>query len=368
MTIQAWDYREEYKVLREEILAAVDGVFSAGQLVLGPNVKAFEKEFAAYCDVMHGVGVNSGTDALVIALKALGIKNGDEVITVPNTAVPTVSAIVAAGGVPVFVDVDEETALMNVSAPPDVLSPRTRFVIPVHLYGQCVDMDAVLAFSKRHGLAVIEDCAQSLGATYKGRQAGSMGDMAVFSFYPTKNLGAYGDGGMITTNNAALAERATRLRMYGMAGEYRAIEHGYNSRLDEIQAAILRVKMKYLGGWLSKRRQLAAQYQDHLASSGLKLPMVAPNNQHTYHLYVARHKNRTMVLDELKGRGLKLGINYPHPIHLMPAYAELGYQEGDFPVSENLAAEVFSLPIYPTIQDGDFIQIVEMLQQVCLNK
>lgn len=364
MTIRAWDYRLEYAAIREEILAAVDSVFSSGQLMLGPNVAAFEAAFAGYCSVAHGVGVNSGTDALVLALKALGLEAGDEVLTVTNTAVPTVSAIVSAGGIPGFVDVDPETCLMQVQALSSALTPRTRFIVPVHLYGQCVDMDPLLDIARANGLRVVEDCAQAAGAEYKNHKAGTMGDAAAFSFYPTKNLGTYGDGGMIVTNDADTAERARRLRMYGMAGEYRALEHGYNSRLDEVQAAILLVKLRYLDEWLERRRELAALYNNRLSSTGLTLPVVSVNNQHTYHLYVVRHQQRDTIIAALKERGVGIGINYPYPIHTMPAYKNLSYGEGDLPVSEQLTKQVFSLPLYPTMSDRDLSMVGEHLAEI----
>ena len=364
MTIRTWDYRQEYAAIREEILAAVDSVFSSGQLMLGPNVAAFETAFANYCGVAHGVGVNSGTDALVLALSALGLEAGDEVLTVTNTAVPTVSAIVSVGGIPKFVDVDPDTCLMNTQKLTSALTPKTRFIVPVHLYGQCVDMDPLLDFAKTNDLKVVEDCAQAAGAQYKGRIAGTMGDAAAFSFYPTKNLGAYGDGGMIVTGDPDVSERARRLRMYGMAGEYRSLEHGCNSRLDEVHAAILLVKIGHLEGWLQRRRELAALYNSRLSSTGLALPVEATGNRHTYHLYVVRHQQRDAIIGALKERGITVGVNYPYPIHRMPAYKNLGYDEGDLPVSEQLAKEIFSLPLYPTMPDQDLNKVSDQLEKI----
>jgi dTDP-3-amino-2,3,6-trideoxy-4-keto-D-glucose/dTDP-3-amino-3,4,6-trideoxy-alpha-D-glucose/dTDP-2,6-dideoxy-D-kanosamine transaminase len=362
--IRTWDYRQEYASIRDEILEAIDQVFQSGQLILGPNVVAFESAFADYCGRTYGVGVNSGTDALFLALKALDIKEGDEVLTVTNTAVPTVSAIVSAGGIPRFVDVDLQTGLMDVEALLPALTPRTRFIVPVHLYGQCVDMNPLLDFAKSNGLKVVEDCAQATGSTYKSRKAGMMGDAAAFSFYPTKNLGAYGDGGMIVTDDLKIAERARKLRMYGMANEYRSLEHGINSRLDEVHAAILLIKLKYLDQWIEKRRQLAALYDNLLSGSGLALPVESSGNSHTYHLYVVRHQQRDAVVSALKELGLSIGINYPHPIHMMPAYKNLGYVEGDLPVSEQLAKEIFSVPLYPTMPDQDVHSISDMLVEI----
>ena len=257
MSIQVWSYLDEYRELREDILAEVDRVFQSGRLILGDNVSNFEQSMATWCGVRHGVGVNSGTDALFLGLKALGIRDGDEVITVANTAVPTVSAIVSAGGVPRFVDIDPDTYLMDVRQLADALTPATRAVLPVHLYGQCVDMQPLMAFAGKHDLKVLEDCAQSTGALYQGKKAGSLGHMSAFSFYPTKLLGGYGDGGMVLCDEEAMSDKLKSLRMYGMTGTYYAEEHGYKSRLHEVQAAILALKLKHMARWLDRRRHLA---------------------------------------------------------------------------------------------------------------
>ena len=352
MGIYVWSYLEEYSQLRDEILAEVDKVFSSGRLILGDNVSGFEQAMAGYCDTGYGVGVNSGTDALFLALKALGLKDGDEVITVANTAVPTVSAIVSAGGVPRFVDIDRDTYLMNTQQLEEVLGPRTKAILPVHLYGQCVDMDSVMSFANEHELKVLEDCAQCTGALYKGRKSGSLGHVSAFSFYPTKLLGGYGDGGMVLTGDEAMSEKLKSLRMYGMRGTYYAEEHGYNSRLDEVQAAILNMKLKHLDEWISRRRQLAAQYQSALADI-LTLPVEAKDNYHAYYVYVVRHPDRDKIIERLGKKEIYLNISYPWPISVMRGYSRLGYVKGDLPVTEAAAGEIFSLPMYPQLTDNE---------------
>jgi aminotransferase EvaB len=362
MTIRGWDYRREYEAEREEILAGIDKVLRSGSLVLGPGVKAFEEAFAAWLGVAQGIGVNSGTDALFLALKALGIGPGDEVITVANTAIPTVSAIVATGAAPKFVDIDPATYLMDASLLAAAVTPRTRCIVPVHLFGQCVEMATVTAAARQHGLRVVEDCAQCHGASQAGRKAGSMSDAAIWSFYPTKVLGTYGDGGMVTTGDAAIAQRVRRLRMYGNEGTYYAVEHGYNSRLDELHAEILLRKLPRVEGYIERRRQLAARYGEQLAGSGLTLPAVAPGNGHVFHQYVVRHRDRDAILRKLAAQDIHLGVHYPWPIHAMKAYAGLGAKEGDLPHTEAAAKEIFSLPMYPTLADAEQDQVCQALR------
>jgi aminotransferase EvaB len=351
MGIQFWDYRAEYEQEREDILAAVDLVMRSGRLILGPSVSSLEQELAAYCGVRYGVGVNSGTDALTLSLRALDIGPGDEVITTSNTAIPTVSAIVSAGATPRFVDIEPDTLLMDVSQLAEAVTRRTRAIIPVHLFGQCVDMAAVHAVADRHGIVVVEDCAQSLGATLNGRRAGSMSRVAAFSFYPTKVLGACGDAGMAVTSDACIGTRLRRLRVYGTDAAYYAEEHGYNSRLDELQAEILRRKLCRIDRYIERRRELAARYDAGLRGSGLTLPRTRAGNEHVYHLYVVRHPARAAILDKLAALGISAAIHYPTPIHLMPAYEYLGYRDGSLPVTELAAREIFSLPLYPSLTD-----------------
>jgi len=362
--INVWGYLAEYEVERDEILAAIEGVLRSGRLILGEQVRRFETEFAGYCGVGYGVGVNSGTDALFLALKALGIGPGDEVVTVANTAVPTVSAIAATGARPRFVDVDPATYLMDADQLEAAITARTRCILPVHLYGQCVDMERVRQVAQTHGLHVLEDCAQSHGATQNGVKAGAMSDLAAFSFYPTKVLGGYGDGGMVITDDERLADKLRRLRFYGMRERYYAEEDGYNSRLDELHAAILLGKLAHIDAYLARRRALAAHYDRRLAGSTLVLPQVGPGNAHAYYLYVCRHPRRDAIITQLKERGISVNVSYPWPIHTMTAYRHLGYQEGDLPVTERAAQEIFSLPMYPSLSDEEQETVIEALCEI----
>ncbi|MBN2197335.1 MAG: DegT/DnrJ/EryC1/StrS family aminotransferase [Polyangiaceae bacterium] len=361
MTIKVWDYLVEHELERESIEKAVDRVFRSGRLILGENVTRFEQAFSAFCGVKHGVGVNSGTDALFLSLRALGVGPGDEVITVPNTAVPTVSAIVTAGATPRFVDIDPDTFLMDVAELPRALSPRVKCVLPVHLYGQCVDMDALTEVTRPRGISVLEDCAQSHGALYQGRRAGGLGDVAAFSFYPTKILGGYGDGGMAISDDPAVDGALRRLRFYGMEKTYYANEHGYNSRLDELHAAILLEKLAHLESYVERRRALARRYDEALADTGLVLPREAPGNRHAYYLYVCRHSQRDLILEELRKADILLNVSYPWPIHTMTGYGYLGYRNGDFPHAEAACREVFSLPMYPTLSEADQDRTIEVM-------
>ena len=364
MTIPVWDYRREYEQERDDILAGVDQVLRSGRLILGDSVRSFEAEFAASCGAGHGVGVNSGTDALVLALRTLDLAPGDEVITTSNTAIPTVSAIVTAGGTPRFVDINPDTYLMDVAQLPGAITPRTRAIIPVHLYGQCVDMAPVNALARRHGLTVLEDCAQSTGATHRGRRAGSLSELAAFSFYPTKVLGTYGDGGMIVTSDPALDARLRRLRMYGTERTYYAEEHGYNSRLDELHAEILRRKLRRIDQYIARRRALARRYDQQLDGCGLVLPRVANGNDHVYYLYVVRHPARDIIVQELATRDIIVNVSYPWPIHTMRGYASLGYAEGSLPVTERMAREIFSLPMFPMLADAEQDRVCEALRAI----
>ena len=364
MRIQVWDYRAEYDAERQDLLDAFEQVMRSGRLILGESVRSFEAEFAAYCGAQYGVGVASGTDALILALRALGIQPGDEVITTSNTAIPTVSAIVTAGGTPRFVDIEPDTSLMDVTRLSDAITPRTRCILPVHLFGQCVDMDALHHVADPQGITILEDCAQSTGAEYRGRRAGSLSPVAAFSFYPTKILAAYGDGGMVVTSNAEIAARLRRLRMYGTEDRYYSEEHGYNSRLDELHAEMLRRKLRRLDGYLERRRALARQYDAQLAGSGLTLPIARAHNRHAYYLFVVRHPDRDAIIRELAARDIIVNISYPWPIHTMRGYAHLGYPEGSLPVTEAAAREIFSLPMYPGLTDAEQLRICEALREI----
>ena len=362
--IRVWGYLREYAQEKEDIMRAVESVFQSGMLILGENVKAFEQEYASYCGVNYGIGCDNGTNAITLALHAVGIKPGDEVITVSNTAIPTVSAIISAGAKPVFVDIDSATYLMDESKVESVITSRTRAIIPVHLFGQCVNMNAINDIASRHKLFVIEDCAQAHGATYKGEKAGAMSHISTTSFYPTKVLGAYGDGGMMLTNNSEIDAKLRRLRFYGAEQTYYAIEHGYNSRLDEVQAAILRTKLQRIEQYIERRREIAQMYNTLLADTSLALPAETGNGRHVYYLYVVRHPNRDKILTQLREKGIFLNISYPTPIHLMEAYKHLGGSVNSLPNTENAAREIFSLPMFPSLTDDEVMRVASALKEV----
>ncbi|GAA4421150.1 DegT/DnrJ/EryC1/StrS family aminotransferase [Actinokineospora soli] len=365
MTTLVWDYTREYEAERKDILDAVETVFSSGRLVLGPSVASFETEFAAYHGVAHCVGVDNGTNALRLALQALGVGPGDEVITVSNTAAPTVLAIDAVGATPVFVDVHPDTYLMDVSQVAAAITPRTRCLLPVHLYGQCVDLAPLQALADKHGLHLLEDCAQAHGARHHGTIAGSTGHAAAFSFYPTKVLGAYGDGGATITNDPAVDANLRRHRYYGMEKTYYVVETpGHNCRLDEVQAEILRRKLTRLDEYITARQSVAARYADALADTDLILPTTAPNNTHVYYVYVVRHPRRDHILEALKAHDIHLNISYPWPVHTMTGFAHLGYREGSLPTTEAAAKEIFSLPMYPSLPTDVQDRVIEALRSI----
>ncbi len=347
MNIPAFDLTRQYESIQAELDAAAGRVMKSGWFILGAEVKAFEDEFAAYLGVAHALGVGSGTEALHIALLALGVGPGDEVITVPNTAVATVAAIEMTGARAVLCDVRPDTMLMDADRLAGAITPRTRAIIPVHLFGQSVDLDPILELARARHIAVLEDCAQAHGATFRGKRVGGFGEIAAFSFYPTKNLGAYGDGGAIVTNDPQLAERVRLLRQYGWRERYTSDVKGMNSRLDEMQAAILRVKLKHLDAWTAARRDRAALYTELLRN--VTPPREMAYGQAVYHLYVIQSEHRDALAKHLQSRGIGTAIHYPFPIHLQPAYANMGYPAGTFPVSERLAREILSLPLYPEL-------------------
>lgn len=372
MRVQVWDYLKEYNDEKEELLEAIETVCASGTLVFGEHTKQFESTFSRYCQNRYGIGVGNGTDALRIALIALGIGEGDEVITVSNTAIPTVSAIVQVGAKPVFVDIDPSDYLMNVQSIEEAITNKTKCILPVHLFGQCVQMGAVTELANKYGLSVLEDCAQAHGALYGDKKAGSMGDAAAWSFYPTKVLGTYGDGGMITTNQEALYELMTSLRFYGIEGygkptvdrKYYSMRHGINSRLDEIHAAILLKKLAHIERYIEKRRGIAEIYDQELSETSLVLPTERAGNKHVYYVYVVRHPNRKQILEELKRNEIFLNISYPYEVHLMKGYQNLGYRQGDLPVTEQLAQEIFSLPMYPTLDQSAIEYTLDILKKL----
>ncbi len=351
--IPPFDLKRQYAALKPELDSAIAGVLERGTFILGEEVVAFESEFAAYCGVSDAVGVGSGTEALHLALRACDIGPGDEVITVAHTAVATAAAIEIAGARPIFVDIDPQRWTLDPTQLEAAITPRTRAIIPVHLYGCAAELAPILDVARRHQLRVIEDCAQAHGARYHGRRVGRWGDLATFSFYPTKNLGAYGDGGAITTNDPELAERLRLLRQYGWAERYVSTLKGFNSRLDELQAAILRVKLRHLDAWNARRRSLARAYGTLLRDAGLQLPLDPEEGAHVYHLYVIRTTQREALRAYLRENGIGTLIHYPIPIHLQPAYTDAGYGPGALPETEAAAAQVLSLPLYPELHEDE---------------
>ncbi len=353
------DLQTQYQSLKPEIDAAIAAVLTRGDFILGGDVTRFEEEFAAFCGVAHCLGVANGTDALKLALEACGIGPGDEVITTSHTYIATALAISQCGARPVLVDCEPDYMLIDVSKIEAAITPKTKAILPVHLYGQAADMDPIMEIAKRHKLVVVEDACQAHGATYKGKKCGSIGDIAAFSFYPGKNLGAYGDGGAVTTNNAELADKIKLLRNYGQRVKYEHLVKGGNSRLDTVQAAVLRVKLRHLADWNLARANGAAMYGKALAGTNLILPRVAPWGTHVFHLYVVRTQDRAGLMTALDAANSQHGIHYPIPIHRQVAMADLGYGVGSFPVAETLAPEILSLPMCPELSQAQVDRIAE---------
>lgn len=343
------DLTAQYADIQHDVDEAIQRVLRKGDFILGQDVELFETEFATYCEAGHAVGVDSGTSALELILRAYAIGAGDEVITVANTFIASALAIVATGAKPVLVDVDPVTFNLDVAQLEAAITPRTRAVLPVHLYGQPAPMQPILATARRHGLVVVEDACQAHGARYQGRRAGALADAAAFSFYPAKNLGAYGDGGMVVTDDAQIAQTVRMLRNYGQRRKYYHETIGFNRRLDTLQAAVLRVKLRHLDAWNEARRGHARLYNTLLAGSGVDLPVEAEGVQPVYHLYVIRSERRDALQAHLTGRGIATGIHYPLPLHQQQAFRALGYRQGDFPVTEFCAARILSLPMYPEL-------------------
>jgi dTDP-4-amino-4,6-dideoxygalactose transaminase len=341
------DLRSQYRAIESEVKAAMADVLESMDLMLGPNVRAFEAEFAAYCRARFAIGVGNGTDALQLALRACGVAPGDEVVTVSHSFFATAEAIMQVGAVPVYIDIDPATYTMDPGLLEAAIGPRTRAILPVHLYGQMADMDPIMSVARRHGLAVIEDACQAHGAEDRGRRAGSIGDAAAFSFYMSKNLGAYGDGGAVTTNSRAVADQVRLLRDHGSARKYEHQEVGLNSRLDELQAAVLRIKLRRLEGWNDQRVQCAARYAEVLKDLPVDLPAVRAGVRHVFHLYVIQTDGRDRLREAIADRGIAAGIHYPVPIHLQPATAGNGRVSGDLRVTEAAAKRILSLPMYP---------------------
>ena len=364
MKIPFGDLKRQYEQIKTEIDTTTNQVYESGWFILGNQVQNFENNFAQYCGAKYAVGVGSGTEALHLALVASGVKHGDEVITVANTCVPTISAISFAGAVPVFVDIDETTYTLNTALITERITTKTKAIIPVHLYGQCADMNPIVEIARKYNLVVIEDCAQAHGSLYHSQTAGTIGDVGCFSFYPSKNLGAFGDGGLVLTNNQNIAEKVTRLRNYGQEKRYYHSIKGFNSRLDELQAAILNTKLPYLKAWNQRRREIASRYHQAFSAVGITCPLGHPERFHVYHLYVIRVRSRDRFQELLQQQGISTIIHYPIPVHLQASYSECREQGKYLPVTEKLAGEIISIPLYPELTDEEIDYIIEAVIQV----
>lgn len=392
MNIPLIDLKAQYESLGDELNKVTLDVLSSANYILGKNVTEFEKEFAEYVGVKHAISVGNGTDALVLTLKAMGIGEGDEVITTPFTFFATAESISAVGATPVFVDVRKDTFNIDTSKIEDKITEKTKAIMPVHIFGQAADMDEINEIAKKHNLLVVEDACQAIGGKYKGRNIGSLGDMACFSFFPTKNLGCAGDGGMIVTDNDDLAVIARALRTHG-SGEngqkafnllnnveeevqtsegandtvYNPLKYynyliGYNTRLDAIQAAILRVKIREIDKWNARRREIVEQYNEEFKNLDLVTPVCDENNQHVYHMYILQSEDRESILSKLKDKGVATGVYYPVPLHLQKVYKDLGYKEGDMPVSEYLSHRTFAIPVYPELNEEQIKYIIDSIK------
>ncbi len=362
--IPQFDLSAQYAAIGAEIRTGIERVLSSQQFVLGREGAALEEEIAALCGVAHGVGVASGTDALILAVRACGVQSGDDVLLPTSTFVATGSAVSALGARPVFADIRPETYTIDPTELERRVTPRTRAIIAVHLYGLAANMDPIVAFAKSRKLSLIEDCAQAIGGAYKGRRTGSFGDAACLSFYPTKNLGAYGDAGMVVSNSAELAARVRTLRNQGQTAKYLSSEPGWNSRLDEMQAAILRVKLRHLSDWQRARRSNAAEYSRLLQQVPGVMPPFEPEGcEHVYHQYTIRTEDRDALQQHLAARKIGSTVYYPHPLHLQPLYASLGHKPGDFPHAEHAAQEVLSLPMYPELRKDQIARVVEAIAE-----
>lgn len=364
MTVPILDLKAQYVTIKQEIQGAINSVLENQHFILGPEVKALEKEVAAYCGTKYAVGVASGTDALILGLCACGVGPGDEVIVPSFTFIATADAVSALGATPVFAEIQPDTFNIDPASVASKITPRTKAIVPVHLYGQAADMDPIMELARKHNLKVVEDCAQAIGATYKGRKVASIGDVGCISFFPSKNLGGYGDGGMVVTNSEEIQRHLISLRAHGSTKKYFSEEQGWNSRLDEIQAAILRVKLRHLDTWSSKRRTVAERYDVLLEDM---LPVITPQRNgfgdHVFHQYTIRVPHRDQVQKKLAELGVTTMVYYPVPIHLQPIYSTLGYREGDFPVTEEACKQALSLPMFPELTPEQGLYVSEALQQ-----
>jgi dTDP-4-amino-4,6-dideoxygalactose transaminase len=357
------DLKAGFTPIKHEVMKALEDVLNEMHLYLGPNCQELEREFAAYCNTQFAIGVGSGTEAIQFALLACGVKSGDEVITTPHTFFATAEAIAVIGAIPVFADIDPATYTINPEGIEKKITGKTRAIIPVHMYGQVSDMEPIVEIAKEYGIHVIEDACQAHGALYRDKKAGSIGDAGCFSFYFTKNLGGYGEGGMVTTNDPRMAETIQLYRNHGHRAKFEHAVFAYNGRLDEMQAAILRIKLKYLDEYNTKRREIAERYNTLLKDMPLSLPKEALGRKHVYHLYVVRSKQRDSLQDFLNSRGIGTGIHYKTPVHLQEAARDLGYKKGDFPEVEAACAEILSLPIYPELDQDNQMYIIENIKE-----
>jgi dTDP-4-amino-4,6-dideoxygalactose transaminase len=364
MKVKLLDLVPQYEAIRDEVREAMEGVLSSQQFILGEGVREFEEAFARYCGTRYAVGVASGSDAILLSLMASGVGEGDEVITTPYTFFSTVSSITRLGARPVFVDIDPVTYNMDPGSVEKALTSRTKAIIPVHLFGQSADMDPILDALGGRGIAVIEDACQSIGALYRGRKVGSIGDTGCFSFFPSKNLGGFGDGGMVTTSDEELSRRLLALRMHGSSKRYYHEEIGINSRLDALQAAVLGVKLRYLDGWNEGRRRNAARYGGGLAGiDGVDAPVEAEYGRGVYNQYVIRAERRDGLMEFLRANDVGCAIYYPLPLHQQECFAYLGASEGDFPESERAAVETLALPVYPELEDGQIDYVIDVIER-----
>ncbi len=365
------DLVPQFNAMSAEIMATVEKVFSEQKFILGDEVSELEREIAEYCDARHAIGCNSGTDALIIALQALGIGEGDEVITTPFSFFATASSICRAGATPVFVDINPETFNLDASAVEDAITPRTKAIMPVHLFGQCCDMEALWRIAQKYDLEIVEDACQAIGAEYQGRRTGVLGSVGCFSFFPTKNLGGAGDGGMMTTDDPELAKRLKCLRVHGDVGQYEHIEVGMNSRLDSLQAAVLRVKLRKLDSWTEARQQNANHYGDMFRQEGVLdtiiLPKIEPNRRHVFNQYCIRVRqgHRDQLMQHLKAKKIGCAVYYPKPLHLQKCFKHLGYRPGQFPESEAASRDILALPSYPELPVSDQARVVAAVSDAC---
>ena len=359
------DLKAQYASIKTEVDDAISEVIESCQFILGPRVEAFEASFAAYCQTRVAFGTNSGTSALHLALMAAGVGAGNEVITVSYTFVATVAAIIHTGATPVFVEIDPLTCHIDPARIESAITPATKVIMPVHLYGTCADMDPILDIARRHNLIVIEDAAQAHGAEYKGRRAGSMGELASFSFYPGKNLGAYGEAGAVVTNNEKYVDVITQLRDQGQSAKYSHERVGYNYRMEALQGAVLGVKLKYLDDWTTQRRHLADVYRRELAGSGVRLLAEPAGCKSVYHIFPLFTDQRDDLREYLQAKGISTGVHYPIPVHLQRGFSGLGYKQGDLPETERVCHEVLSLPMYPELKEETAIEIADSVRQFC---